>query len=156
MSRSSRSFLAACQAVVVEPGAQMMYFIGQIYRSPNWALVYLDGTFLIFLKNLPAFSTAIQNHRIDFKKGYEPPRTDLKGAWRAEEDKRIAHSLFAMQEYELAAREFKAAYQADCNNHCEPLGQTQTSPSAIILRYPISLKLQRTKSYGGQEATEDK
>lgn len=57
--------------------AQPSEIITQIYKSPQWKLVFFDDTGVVFLKDILSHRELIQKYKIDLSK-YKVPPTDLQ------------------------------------------------------------------------------
>jgi tetratricopeptide (TPR) repeat protein len=57
--------------------SSMPDLVGYIYRNPEWQLIYLDESAVIFLKDIPENRELIKKHKIDLNK-YTVPKVDLK------------------------------------------------------------------------------
>ena len=103
-------------AAILSSQTGALPFLKNLYQSPKWALVYLDGQCLIFLKRPenpdghPLLSAAIQKYQIDFKKSFEvAPPPNLQGPLLAQEKFRLGYLLSNLGQHELAVPEFEEA-----------------------------------------------
>ncbi len=79
-----------------------------LYHDPQWALVYLDGFNVIFIKDQPRLASVITEHRIDFQKGFSGPMpADLTGKWLARDRQCLGYILMILGQPELALPEFE-------------------------------------------------
>ena len=89
-------------------------FILNLFSSPDWALIYVDGFNVVFLKNKPEFSEAIAKYRIDFQKGLDSPLPrDLGGLWLSRERMYRGYIVLALGHPELAVLEFMEGIKLD-------------------------------------------
>jgi len=71
--------------------------IYHLYNHPEWALVYLDGTNVIFLRKTPEFMPLLQKYQIDFQKGFSRPIPEGIGKeWLIDELKNLSAILLTI------------------------------------------------------------
>ena len=105
-------------AVVLSPVTRHKLFARNLYLDRRWALVYLDGLNLIFLKDKPLFSAAIQNHGMDLQNGLISPVPQEPGtAWLARERYGRGSMLLILDQPELALMELEEAARLDPRDH---------------------------------------
>jgi tetratricopeptide (TPR) repeat protein len=101
-------------AVVLSPLTRHKLFVRELYLDKKWALVYLDGLNVIFLKDKPSLSAAIQNHGIDIQNGLESDvPQELGRAWLARERLGRGSILLVLDQPEWALRELEEAARLD-------------------------------------------
>ena len=89
-------------------------FILDLFHSPDWALIYVDGFSVVFLKNKPEFAEAIAKYRIDFQKASDSPLPrDLSGLWLSRERLYRGYIILALGHPELAVPEFMEGIKLD-------------------------------------------
>jgi tetratricopeptide (TPR) repeat protein len=114
-------------AVVVGSFPIVSNLILSLYQDPKWALIYLDGTDVVFLKDKPGLRPVLEKYRIDFKKGfYSPIPRDLTGAWLASERSERGFLLNMLGQLQWALPDFEAAVELEPENpeHNYDLGWT--------------------------------
>ena len=89
-------------------------FIVSLFHNPGWALVYLDGFNVVFLKNKPEWAGVIQKYRIDFSRPLSSPLpAGLSGVWLSRERLYRGYMLLALGHPELAALELQSGLKID-------------------------------------------
>jgi tetratricopeptide (TPR) repeat protein len=101
-------------AVILSPLFKNKLFVRQIYLDSRWALVYMDGLNVVFLKGKPCFSALIQKHGVELNQGLESPLPkDACGPWLARERYGRGSMLLILGEHELAIKELEKAINLD-------------------------------------------
>jgi len=89
-------------------------FLLNLYYDPEWALIYLDGNNVVFLKNKPPFSGAVEKYRMALKQKLDSPLPqNLGGTWMALERYYRGALLLTLNHPELALWEFEDGIKYD-------------------------------------------
>jgi len=89
--------------VVIDHLVFRMHLVTHLYHHPDWAMVYLDGLNVIFLRRTQELAPLIQKFEIDFSKGYFPPLPeDIRGEWLIDELKSLSIVLLMLDQAESA------------------------------------------------------
>ncbi len=104
-------------AVVVGSFQLLSNLIVNLYHDPQWSLVYLDGTNVVFLKDQPRLRSVIEKYRIDFSKEfYRPVPRDLSGEWLTQERLNRGILLSMLGQPQWALPEFEEAVKLEPDN----------------------------------------
>jgi tetratricopeptide (TPR) repeat protein len=99
-------------AVVVTRPTVVLNLIGNLYESPDWALVYFDGFNVIFLKNKPELKEPIGQRRINFEKGFFSPLPQNAGdPWMVRERLNRGYLFLMFKQPAFAKKELAAGIQ---------------------------------------------
>jgi len=149
-------------AVVLDSFFQEKDLILALAKDTRWALIYLDGLNVIFIRNKPEFESVVKKYRIDFQKGVSSPAPkNLSGFWLARERLYRGYMLLMLGYPELAWLEFSAGLKIDSEepnlnyyagmalNQLNQPEQARFYLERLARKYPdsVKIKIQLARSY---------
>ncbi len=127
--------LVVVSAYRMETGSD---FVRNLAHSSAWVLIYLDGKNVVFLKNRPSFSGAIQNYRMNLTEKLDTPLPKKQDAFSMVKERyNRGIQLLWLNHKELAVYEFEDGIKYDPRdpNLINDLGLTLNN----LRRYPEAL-----------------
>jgi len=89
----------------------------ELYHSPDWFLIHLDGQSAVFVKNRPELASIISQVRINFQQGFQCPMpARVIPALAGRERFNLGKSLLMMEQVEFAREAFSDAVRLEPEN----------------------------------------